>query len=113
MVLVTSDVWLHRLHLHVGQPWATFIGVVASHMPACGGRLCGGAPAAAWLLLAVHSIYEHGRLRYNTYEATEYHQWWYLTAIISMVIGEYWNVIQWLKLTSKVYKSGWWLSLEG
>ena len=59
MVLVTSDVWLHRLHLHVGQPWATFIGVVASHMPACGGRLCGGAPAAAWLLLAVHSIYEH------------------------------------------------------
>jgi hypothetical protein len=29
--------------------------VVVSHLPSCGGRLLGGAPAAVWLLLALSS----------------------------------------------------------
>jgi hypothetical protein len=59
-VLQPSEVICVRLHLHVWQPCITSMAdnpwlvyllryVVVSHLPLCGGRLLGGAPAAVWL----------------------------------------------------------------
>jgi hypothetical protein len=37
--------------------------VVVSHLPSCGGRLLGGAPAAVWLLLTLSGAYWENTLQ--------------------------------------------------
>jgi hypothetical protein len=57
------------------NPWLVYRAhyVVVSHLPSCGGRLLGGAPAAVWLLLALIECM-NGKIPWNN--LGQLSEWW-------------------------------------